>query len=267
MLLSPRSLISLTLIGAIFAPAMICPGALAAPFFSRRPMGVEKKVQQAAEHDDDLKQEAEAEAKAKKAEEAKANGTDPNDEALDLGPSKGKDEANAAAKPDPQMEQAFDVVKEDKNKEIDRHTKLGDMFFGRHDYTNSLIEFEIVLKNDPENFKAHYMLGKILMGMADYSEALKEFDKMLRIRASTGDGHFMRAEALRMLSRHEEAKHEYLLAIKIDAGNALAHAYLAECYRMGGQPRQAVSECKLASKINRELVIPAFDTGTMLCLR
>ncbi len=89
----------------------------------------------------------------------------------------------------------LDPVKEDKNKQIERHTKLGDMFFARHDYTNSLIEFEMVLKADPDNFKGHYMLGKILMGMADYSEALKEFDKMLEIRSTTGDGHFMRAEA------------------------------------------------------------------------
>ena len=156
------------LFGVCASPAM------GAPFFLKRPLNVQKKVKQAAEQDEDLKAEAQAQAaeraRAKKnaAGSAAASAGKPaaeaelTDEALDLGPAK----QAIAPKPDPQLEKAFDTVKEDRNKEIERHTKLGDMFFNRHDYTNSLIEFEIVLKSDAENFKAHYMLGKILMGMA-----------------------------------------------------------------------------------------------------
>ena len=47
------------------------------------------------------------------------------DEDLDL-----NSKQNAAKADDPQLETAFDAIKEDNNKEIERHTKLGDMFFG-----------------------------------------------------------------------------------------------------------------------------------------
>ena len=69
--------------------------------------------------------------------------------------------------------QAIDEALEDErnnsdlNKQIDKHVRLGDMFFHRRDYTNALIEYEEVLKLSPENFKAHFMLGKVLMSIAD----------------------------------------------------------------------------------------------------
>lgn len=139
-----------------------------------------------------------------------------------------------------------DVLPADKAKTTEKHMKLGDMFFERHDYTNALIEYEEVVKVDPRNFKAHWMLGKVLMGMSDFEEALGEFETTISIRPTSGDAHFMKGEALRMLGKYQEANDEYTSALKIDRGNALAHAYLAECYRMRKDWRPAIAECKRA---------------------
>ena len=91
---------------------------------------------------------------------------------------------------------------------IGKHTKMGDTFFQRRDFTNAMIEYQDIVKLDSENTKAHYMLGKILMAMSDYEEALKEFDKVVSIRPMSGDAHFNKAEALRMLGRYEDAQKE-----------------------------------------------------------
>ncbi|HNM51078.1 MAG TPA: tetratricopeptide repeat protein, partial [Candidatus Obscuribacter sp.] len=116
----------------------------------------------------------------------------------------------------------------DKNKQIEKHTRLGDMFFARRDFTNALIEYEDVLKLSADNFKSHYMLGKVLMSMADYEEALKEFDRVVAIRPTSSDGYFMRAEALRMIGRYEEARPDYLRSLRIDSGTDIPAGVSAE---------------------------------------
>src|SRR4030095_4349942 len=54
---------------------------------------------------------------------------------------------------------------------LTKHSKLGDSYFERKDYTNALIECQAVLKEDPDNYKAHYMLSKILIALNDFDEA------------------------------------------------------------------------------------------------
>src|SRR5262249_20862342 len=73
---------------------------------------------------------------------------------------------------------------------IQKHLNLGDRFYARHDFTNSMIEFQSVLKADPDNFKAHFMLGKILLSMGDYKEAVDEFNKAIMITPGDSEVHF-----------------------------------------------------------------------------
>ncbi|MEZ4535411.1 MAG: tetratricopeptide repeat protein [Cyanobacteriota/Melainabacteria group bacterium] len=75
-----------------------------------------------------------------------------------------------------------DELNPEKASKIEKHLKLGDMFFKRRDLTNAMLEYEDVVKVDPDNFKAHFMLGKVLMAMSDFEEALKEYEKLTELR-------------------------------------------------------------------------------------
>ncbi len=139
---------------------------------------------------------------------------------------------------------------------IERHQHLGNQFFKSKDFTNALLEYQMVLRLDPDNFEGHFNLGKTLLAVCDYEEALAEAFALIALQPASPASHLFAGEVWQHKGNISAAYREYKEALSLDSKNATTHAHLADYYCLKGWSSFAITECQHAILLNPALPEP-----------
>lgn len=131
------------------------------------------------------------------------------------------------------------------------HSKRGDAYQGKSDFSRAIADYDAAIRLDPGNDEAFSSRGDAYAATGDYDRAIADYDGAIRVKRDNPDAYLGRGAARFVLGQFAPAIADLRRSVRLDPANAYAALwlYLAQA-RSGKADREELA--RMAGSIDRD---------------